>query len=77
MNTGNYLFSVKIYSPTAKGRITIFTADNGQSTINLSANEQVQTISLSITNNAIKGFRLFNDSINKPIYYDEFIIKPL
>ena len=76
MPTGNYLFSVKIYSPSAGSRIALLLKDSTQSTINIPPSNEVQTISLSITNNAITGFRLLNDSLNEPIYYDDFKLVP-
>lgn len=74
MPVNDYLFSVKVYSPSAESRITLFLKDSTQLNINIHPSNDVQTISLSITNNAITGFRLLNDSINEPIYYDDFKI---
>ena len=76
MPDSDYSFSVKVYSPSAGSRIALFLKDSTQSNINIPPSNDVQTISLSITNNAITGFRLLNDSLNEPIYYDDFKLVP-
>lgn len=76
MSVGDYLFSVKIYSPSATSRIQIFNKDGNSSQIYIPSNNTIQKISLSITNKAISGFRLLNDSLNEPVYYDDFKIAP-
>ena len=72
--TGNYLFSCDVFSPEANGRIYLFLEEPETVSINFSASEDVQRVSLSVTNHLIRGFRLVNDSLNKSIYYDNFKI---
>ena len=72
--TGNYLFSCDVFSPEANGRIYLFLEDSETVSINFSAGDNVQRVSLSVTNHLIRGLRLLNSSLSKSIFFDNFSI---
>lgn len=72
--TGNYLFSCDVFSPEANGRIYLFLEDSETVSINFSAGDDIQRVSLSVTNHLIRGLRLLNLSLSKSIFFDNFSI---
>lgn len=72
--TGDYLFTCDVFSSEANGKIYLFLDGSETISINFSASENVQKISLSVTNHLIRGLRLINSSLNKSIFFDNFSI---
>lgn len=72
--TGNYKFTVKVYSPDNNGGgITLFCSE-GNEIVNYAKSNNVQTISIEVTNKTITGFRISIYSSLKSVYLDEFKI---
>lgn len=71
---GNYKFSLKLYSPDNNGgSITLF-CEEGNEIVQYVKSDNVQIITLEVTNKTIIGFRISVYSSLKSVYLDEFKI---
>lgn len=74
---GNYKFTVKVYSPTTNGRIIIVLQDKDAIWVSYGVSNEIQTITLTITDSQITGFRFTVDTSLQTAYFDEISITHL
>lgn len=74
---GNYKFTVKVYSPTTNGRIIIALQDKDAIWVSYGVSNEIQTITLTITDSQITGFRFTVDTSLQTAYFDEIFITHL
>lgn len=73
---GDYLFTLKIYSPiNTGGSITLFCSE-GNVTAQYPKNEDTQTISISVTDKTVIGFRISLYSSLQSVWIDDIKITP-
>lgn len=72
--TGDYQFTVKVYSPNANGAIRLLIGESDNMAITYTASDTVQTISFTLSDNNIRGIRLSVDTSLQSSYFDDFVI---
>lgn len=71
---GNYKFTLKVYNPDNNGgSITLF-CNEGNESVQYTQNNNVQTITIEVSNKTVIGFRISVYSSLKSVYLDEFKI---
>ena len=71
---GNYLTSIKVYSPESSGQITVFTASGNNVNVGYVKHSDIQTILLSVTNEGIIGLRVSIYGSQQSVYLDSISI---
>ena len=76
LEQGDYLFSCKVYSPNSSGRIYIFIDESDSDMVEFNSSENVQSISLAVSNHLVRGIRVLVGTLDKVVYFDDFSVIP-
>ena len=72
--TGDYRFTLKLYSPDNDGGTITLLCNNEGINVSYNKSNAVQTIVIEVTNKSVTGFRISVWSSLKSVYLDEFKI---
>ena len=71
MPEGDYTLTCKIYSPNSKGSVSIFISDGTNQIVEYVQSDNIQNISVSVTNKAINGFRFSSRVLSAVVFIDD------
>lgn len=72
--TDNYKLTVKIYSPEGTGRVMVKYGTDSTSYVMFQPSNQIQTLSIQVDNENIRGVRFLSDTMNASIYIDDIAL---
>ena len=73
--TGTYIIQMKLYSPVGTGRIGVMLKGEDFQNINYSASDNVQNITITVTNKTIIGLRFYKWTVGTSVYIDDLKIQ--
>ena len=71
MPEGDYTLTCKIYSPNSNGSVSLFISDGTNQNVEYVQSENIQNISVSVTNKSINGFRISSRVLGAVVFIDD------
>lgn len=68
---GDYIFSCKVYSPSANGRVSVFLEDKDAVVVGYVISNDIQSINISINDSEIIAIRFIVDTLLQSAYFDD------